>query len=677
MVQVGSSVDQEHEGPGTQQDQPWTHLINDAIKDFVQAISDSSRQLATAAERFAGESLSLIDDATSKAQSSAAVSGEMAEAAKQAAADAQRAAESLQAAVTEAGDQIRNETRNSIDEALAHAREAQQASERAKAEIQQQAEELIQRMERTSEGSQDVIRAAQQTTEEVRNAAERISLTAGSVDAAVSAAQDAAEQARSAAERAERQAGDAAATAAGAQQAVQEARGTAARIEESAGGVSSAIEVAQKAAEEATSAAQRVEERIGEANAAVESGQRAAQEAQQAADRAESTAANFETTVIEVRAVAEQTREVVARIDETAANATSAASSAQEASQIASEAAQRAEQVNAAPGFGQAADTLLERLENDYQLLTSLVQELAGRISSMATVAASQMEPQPYQPSAEESAWEPAAPPVAEYESPTTGEADATAPVEETYVAEVSAQPAVEILEPEAVATEPEAFNPAWIETTISYPAPPSDESVSDEPVMDSAWQSAAVSEPEANGHAVPLWHDVEAEAVEPPLDTWPPVAEVPAADQEAAEPEANAWGDEPVAAYESVESAEAAEASADAESPSRTSEPMPGEEQPAVVESVPQPTLFGRVQVNISPVPDFDRLLNLDSALSRVSSVQTVTLADYAQEEVTFRIDLASPLDANDFAQQLGEAAGLSTEVAEANDAAVTLRVA
>ena len=53
------------------------------------------------------------------------------------------------------------------------------------------------------------------------------------------------------------------------------------------------------------------------------------------------------------------------------------------------------------------------------------------------------------------------------------------------------------------------------------------------------------------------------------------------------------------------------------------------------------------------------------------------MTLADYAEEEVTFRIDLASPLDANDFAQQLGEAAGINAEVAEAQPGAVTLRVA
>ena len=81
-------------------------------------------------------------------------------------------------------------------------------------------------------------------------------------------------------------------------------------------------------------------------------------------------------------------------------------------------------------------------------------------------------------------------------------------------------------------------------------------------------------------------------------------------------------------------------------------------------------------MQVNIAPVPDFDRLLSLDSALSHVGSVQSVTLADYAQEEVTFRIDLASPLTATDFAQQLSEASGLNAEVADADGGAVTLRL-
>ncbi|HEU0072903.1 MAG TPA: hypothetical protein VFS30_02755 [Dehalococcoidia bacterium] len=674
MVQVGSSVDQEHKGLEAQQDQSWTHLINDAVKDFVQAISDSSRQLAAAAERFAGESLSLIDDATSKAESSAAVSGEMAEAAKKAATDAQRAAESLQAAVSEAGDQIRKETRNSIDEALAQAREAQQASERAKAEIQQQAEDLIQRIERSGEGSQQVISAAQQATEEVRAAAERISDTAGTVDAAVTAAQEAAQQARNAAERAESQAGEAAATASNTQQAVQEARGISARIEESAGSVNGAIEAAQKAAETATYAAQHVEERISEATSAVEAGQRAAQEAQQAAERAESTAANFEATVVEVRAVAEQTREVVARIDQTAADATSAASSAQQASQSAVEAAQRVEQ-GSGPNLGQQADTLLERLENDYQLLTSLVQELASRISSMATVAASQADEGP---AYEVPAWESTeAPPAESFESPIAYEATIEIEPEQTYVAEVSPQPVIETVETPAVTEEPAAFDAAWIETTISYPAPTTGEFVSSEAALDApVRQPEAVAEPEEAKNETPSWHSVEVQGEEQPLDTWIPEAESAAPETEPASPESTAGTPEPVGDVDIAPMVETADRSvAEAEAPSEATEStIPVESEHSASSS---PTLFGRVQVNISPVPDFDRLLSLDSALSRVSSVQTVTLADYAQEEVTFRIDLATPLDASDFAQQLGEAAGISTEVAEANASAVTLRLA
>ena len=48
-------------------------------------------------------------------------------------------------------------------------------------------------------------------------------------------------------------------------------------------------------------------------------------------------------------------------------------------------------------------------------------------------------------------------------------------------------------------------------------------------------------------------------------------------------------------------------------------------------------PTIGGRILVSISPVPDFDRLLNLDGALGRMPGIENVTLADYAKEEVTF----------------------------------------
>ena len=35
-----------------------------------------------------------------------------------------------------------------------------------------------------------------------------------------------------------------------------------------------------------------------------------------------------------------------------------------------------------------------------------------------------------------------------------------------------------------------------------------------------------------------------------------------------------------------------------------------------------PSITVFGRVQMTISPVPDFDRLLSLDSALARAAKL-------------------------------------------------------
>jgi hypothetical protein len=185
------------------------------------------------------------------------------------------------------------------------------------------------------------------------------------------------------------------------------------------------------------------------------------------------------------------------------------------------------------------------------------------------------------------------------------------------------------------------------------------------------AWQQEATSGSDESVFETPFWHSLEPEAEEKPLDSWTPEAPV---NETPVSAEAPTWTPEPAASYETPET----ESLPESVTPSwQATEEAPSEAEPEPVTATPEQTLFGRVQVNISPVPDFDRLLNLDSALSRVSSVQTVTLADYAQEEVTFRIDLASPLDANDFAQQLGEAAGVSAQVIESNAGAVTLRLA
>src|SRR5690606_24464625 len=85
---------------------------------------------------------------------------------------------------------------------------------------------------------------------------------------------------------------------------------------------------------------------------------------------------------------------------------------------------------------------------------------------------------------------------------------------------------------------------------------------------------------------------------------------------------------------------------------------------------------LSGRVSVTIGPVQSFDRLHNLDDALSRLDGVRQVTLADYAGEEVTFRVDMDSPVSAADLASRLAEVVGLPAQVVSASPETLALRV-
>ncbi|HLF79476.1 MAG TPA: hypothetical protein VJB57_18500 [Dehalococcoidia bacterium] len=97
----------------------------------------------------------------------------------------------------------------------------------------------------------------------------------------------------------------------------------------------------------------------------------------------------------------------------------------------------------------------------------------------------------------------------------------------------------------------------------------------------------------------------------------------------------------------------------------------------PQPVEEIAQPTVAGRVMVTIAPVPDFDRLLNLDGALGRMRGIVNVSLADYAKEEVTFRLEVESPMSADDFARSLSESAGSSASVAGTEEGKIALRLA
>jgi len=216
--------------------------------------------------------------------------------------------------------------------------------------------------------------------------------------------------------------------------------------------------------------------------------------------------------------------------------------------------------VPAEPALGGGAQQVLERLEADYQLLTRLVQELHGRIGTLAM-------------------------PPATPATPATPEA------------------------------------PAMVEP----PAP----AVATEPV-------ASVEVPVAS--------------MEPPVAPEPEMAPLPvvAAQESWQEP---ATAEEPVMAAAPVEEPKA--------------EPVPAGE-----------ALMGRIMVKVAPVPDFDRLLSLDGAFGRMSGVRNVTLADYAQEEVTFRIELETELTVSQLAQRLSDGAGRGVEVVSSSNENVSLRL-
>jgi hypothetical protein len=194
----------------------------------------------------------------------------------------------------------------------------------------------------------------------------------------------------------------------------------------------------------------------------------------------------------------------------------------------------------------------------------------------------------------------------------------------------------------------------------------------------EAAWEMPAPESAEAS-------EPIEAETSYSPISDEQPVWEMPApASFDASEPaeaepsyspaseEQSAW--EMPAAPTEEESYEPM-----AEEPGHeTWSEAPAIEEPAV-EPEPEPIsvmVKGRVQVRIAPVPDFDRLLNLDGALSRVKGVDSVTLADYAQEEVTFRVEVLSDKDAGLFAREIAEAAGVNTTLVDAVDNGLIIRI-
>lgn len=466
MIQVGATVSY-HDQMDEQPEQSWSASIRSAVQEFVEAISESSKELAGATERFARESLQAVEAARAKSEQSAEESREMANQARQAAEEARSATEGLQAAVEEAREALRNETRTSVEQVASQTAQIHEIGAQVKYDLQQRIDEMTARFEAGTSGHKEALEVAQAATTAARAAADRIEISVNAVEAAVAAARDAAEEARRAAEQ----------------------------TAEKAGNVSMAVVSAQEAAE-----------------------------------------------------------------------------SSRQAASLAEQAGKRSD-------FATEAGMLLERLETDYSLLTRLVQELHSRISSLSAVSVAAAAPV-YAP--------------ADEEAPQHTDADAP-----------------EAEELQSYETAGEAF-------TVAAQDEQTDESASGP-----AWPS------------------------EVPADL-----DVPAA--------------EPLAAIASEWQAEAGQGT--------PSLPAMTFESPAP--AAPSIMLSGRVQMTISPVPDFDRLLSLDSALARVDNVSSVTLADYAHEEVIFRVELGNPVSVDDFKRQLSDTAGVSTEVLDASEGAVRIRI-
>ena len=89
MVQMGANVhfpdpQNDTKGPNS----GWAEIVREAAEEFVCSLSESSKQLASAAERFAGDSMQFIEEATERAKQSETSTRDLAGLADQAAAEA-------------------------------------------------------------------------------------------------------------------------------------------------------------------------------------------------------------------------------------------------------------------------------------------------------------------------------------------------------------------------------------------------------------------------------------------------------------------------------------------------------------------------------------------------------------------------------------------------------------
>jgi hypothetical protein len=177
-------------------DSSWTGSVRDSIRHFVTAVSESTRQLASTAERFAAESLQLVEEATEKARRSASTSSDMARAAGQAAEETRRAAASLEEAAQQAITSLQTETQRALEQVTSRTAELRETSDHLKSDIEQRSGEMLAQLEEATASSRSLLEASQMAIAEARGLVGRVDERRTAAEAALAAAEGAAEQAR-------------------------------------------------------------------------------------------------------------------------------------------------------------------------------------------------------------------------------------------------------------------------------------------------------------------------------------------------------------------------------------------------------------------------------------------------------------------------------------------------
>jgi hypothetical protein len=635
--------------PRTQPGADWQTAVRGAVDAFVASTAESAKQLSAAAEAFAGETARLMEDAAAKIEAALGQNAAFAE-------SAERAAEAARTAAATAA-----------ETALA------EATARFQTEAQRYLDEMRASADAAAMRDKDLASMIEQAVEEAR----------GAVDAQIQTSVQSLSD-RLAAESRSR---------------LIEAGASARETEDR---LSQLVQTAEQSVSQAMAAASAAEAAAAKAAADFEA--KTASIVEEIAARAVAEPPPAETTPatpsIDFDALSRKIEDAIDRASDLAKSAETAAAAARAAAEEARYNAEQSQSARNESWMPEAAGPVLDRLEADYSLLTGVVRELNDRISSLSLIGSPGVTPAS-EPVVEMPTSFPAA---GLTEEPPIGEAP---PAEESW--EDDAPPANEPIYLYGSAPAPELT--AEVTSEPEAPTPAAEESVGEEEPS-SPWSLPQWSNAEPS---VPQWGQVEtpAESVEPEttpvaeesepapvVHLWTPAIEEIAASEEAAPIEA-AMSDEPVSASwePSIEETTVAETPvAEEEETVSTSyawgtppaisevvaegtlvtETPPAEETPAVEEPVTagavSDRIEGRVTLNVSPITDFDRLLSLDGALGRLSVITNVTLADYARDEVTFRIELGQPVSVADFARELSETAGQPIEPVEVSEGHVRL---